>query len=888
MPGDEHFYLGIDLGTTYSSIHWGALNPNTKLIEPKELSFDQYIGDGSMQRRTLQPSFIYFRQDDPIPIVGEHARTFGLRGQPSRVARSIKSHLGDRDWQFEVDDHTYSAAELSAILLRNLFAGIRNTWDRNITDVVITVPASFDSDMREDTLAAARLAGFKTNETNGTPRNLLLDEPRASLYDLVNQQRAGLIPPTLVDFTVPKNVLVFDLGGGTLDVSLHRVVQDSTTNEVRVDDLAISRYTQLGGDVFDSLVADELQRRFEERHKMRISGLPPSEQRIARFLFEAEAEQAKRRLTTDIEQRLNQGAESIPDDFGVDIHNPYMVDNKGLFTRLTKRDFNTAIAPLMGVELTLADVAHADELDPTRTNNIIGPVLDVLRKAQRKCAGEMPSVDTVVLSGGMTRVHAIRDRLQAFFGIRPLTVLNPDLSVSRGAAIYHHMLHRGVRAKQILAESIGLEVHGNKIHTLIPAGTVLPTKEVFTDLFEVPYEDATVIRVPLYRGEGPLPASPNKRIVERRLVLSHPQPAGAPLDVEVSVDENKVLRFVASLRCSPSEKIEVISGAESTDPPVTTTVRPPRTPTPPSPFLPTGSPVDISWMTQQLRHADERKSMTDFKALEPRLVAASNSEAVVKALIGLLSQLKLMGMSEVLFMLGEIGVRYPTHPCRNEMIQACLQHIRPSELVYDVVANTKGKNAIIALGKIGSPLAESALINLLKRQDQPALLDGVITSLGKCGNSVNALQHVSRQIDSDLKAARIVALWAVGRLGSRERAAPLPISELTPLVPKLLQRTDPKREPHGTARANAIYALSEVCDRRAELPHRDVVSEAIAAQVIQVLTPITLRVHIGETYDATSARRFAGIAIRMASGETLTAEEQGALMAVRSLISVKE
>ena len=132
---DQHYYLGIDLGTTNSSVHWGALNPQNNMIEPKPLEFDQMIHDGRTERHALLPSFIFFKQGDDIPVVGEYARSVGRQGQPSRVAYAVKNHMGRDDWNFEVDGRRYSASDLSSLILRTLLSGIRSTWGFTVEDV---------------------------------------------------------------------------------------------------------------------------------------------------------------------------------------------------------------------------------------------------------------------------------------------------------------------------------------------------------------------------------------------------------------------------------------------------------------------------------------------------------------------------------------------------------------------------------------------------------------------------------------------------------------------------------------------------------------------------------------------------------------------------------
>lgn len=241
MTKNLHHYIGIDLGTTNSCIHYGVINPATNRVDPRVVQVDQLTNSGARQNRELLPSYIWFYPGKPFPYVGEYAKE-GLKTQPSRVAHNIKNYMGIKDWRFEVDGQQYSAQDLAAQLLQMMSAGIRNRWQYTVDDVIVTVPASFDPDQREDTLAAVRRAGFKTIDENGQSRNLLLDEPKAALYDLLNQQLAGQLPQGVgIDLSIPRTVLVFDLGGGTLDVSLHKVSNSSNEIEVDIQDLAISR-----------------------------------------------------------------------------------------------------------------------------------------------------------------------------------------------------------------------------------------------------------------------------------------------------------------------------------------------------------------------------------------------------------------------------------------------------------------------------------------------------------------------------------------------------------------------------------------------------------------------------------------------------------------------
>jgi molecular chaperone DnaK (HSP70) len=886
MADDQHFFVGIDLGTTNCSIHWGALNPQTNRVEPRALSFDQRTSEGTIGRRVLLPSYIWFRQEESAPTVGEFARTRGLEAQPSRVARAVKSFMGRADWHFDVDGRSYSAAQLSGIILQTLAAGIRRTWQKAVDDVVITVPASFDGDMRADTLLAAELANFKTKERDNGPRNLLLDEPRAALYDFLNQQLAGHLPPNiLLDLGSPKIVLVFDLGGGTLDVSLHRVKQSSDVDEIGVEDLAISRYAQLGGGVFDGLVADELQKRFEARNRISLADMPPVDRQQVRVKFEIEAERVKQRLTDDIETRLQQGAERVPDDFSVDIQLPYVYDNKGLITRLSKREFEEIISPLLAPSLTLLDVDRFDQFQ--HTDSVVYPILDVLHKAKQKL-GYVPCVEAILLNGGMTRVHAIRDRLVSLFGINPITVLDPEQAVSRGAAIYHYLLHRGWRPRQILAETIGVEVEGGRVFQLVPAGTVLPFHQDFVRRFQVMQEGATRLDIPLYRGEALVPGSPNKKILERRFTFSRPQALGTAIHVVVEIDENKVVHFSASL--PDGESAEVAVRAEQTDeraasnsPPT-----PPKGQTVPPPPPPQ---LDPEAFRRRLRELSNNWDEPGLKELGRQALVAGNSALLMEILIEELPLAARPGKQRIVWVLGEYGMRHPDDPLLPRLIEACIRSMRQS-LGSEKALATVARMAVVALGKIGSQTTESHLVNVLDGDRAAPIRSDILIALGKCGATHNAVQHVMAYVGSVRDGERIGALWALGRLGSREREPRIAAGAMQDLLPEIGLHAFSKHEQHEIARKHAVYALGEIGDRRPVLGHQDVVDSAHAAYVEQALVQVQKQLKAAGAQspgsEAYLTYKLVQIALKQVRGESLTEDESRVLMGVRVLMGTSE
>ena len=886
MTKNLHHYIGIDLGTTNSCIHYGVINPATNRVDPRVVQVDQLTNSGARQNRELLPSYIWFYPGKPFPYVGEYAKE-GLKTQPSRVAHNIKNYMGIKDWRFEVDGQQYSAQDLAAQLLQMMSAGIRNRWQYTVDDVIVTVPASFDPDQREDTLAAVRRAGFKTIDENGQSRNLLLDEPKAALYDLLNQQLAGQLPQGVgIDLSIPRTVLVFDLGGGTLDVSLHKVSNSSNEIEVDIQDLAISRYTQLGGFVFDNLVADELQRRFEQRHKIKLENLPENARNAVRVRLEFEAEVLKRRMTDDIQMFLD-NEKDVPDDYKVDVELQYIHDNLSLNTQVSKAEYGSLIEPLLAPKLTIADIDRTYDKDADR-DNIITPVLDVLKKAKQH-QGSLPKIDYVVLSGGMTRVHAIRERIKDLLGIRPITVLDPDKTVSRGASIYHYWLHRGWRPSQILAESIGVEITGRKIYHIIRSGSSLPFNATFTNQFHIPEIGANMLTIPLYRGEVDTPDLPNVKILERTFTFDQSYPGGTPIKVDVSVDQNKILHFVAEM--PDGTKAEVDTGTDSQ-----TVIMPETTdkkdvsekPT----YMPPGPPLDLVKFKREFQQYDADKDEQSLKALAMNAIKAANAPELAAILLDLYNNYTLggYGKGRAMWFFGEFAVRYPNDPIMDRIINACIHCIQSTFKSHlSVLVNNVSRHAIHALGKIGSPVAESHLLGILNDPKGQPIRGDILVALGKCSESYNAIKQIRAFFDSANNQDRIGSLWAVGRLGTREKTPRLPIGNLYSIIDEIGRHTSKQNEEHATVRRYAVYALGEIGDRRTSLGHKDVVNENYQKKILGILEQVQLEtrhdIKMHPNDETQQMANFLPIAIKQVQGEELSVQESRILMSLRVLMS---
>ena len=877
----KNYYLGIDLGTTNSSVHFGAFVPTSQnLIDPTLLEFDQLKHNGFYERDGMLPSFVYFKPNDSNPIIGEYARFQGMQYHPSRVAREVKNYMGNRDWYIEIDGKKYTAVDISGMILKTLFDGIRNTLGEPVTDVVITVPASFDSDMRRDTIEAAKSAGFKITEDNGEERNILLDEPRASLYDLVNMRMLGRVRDQVISFSEPKTVLVFDLGGGTLDVSLHQVCQngENPITDLTIDDIAISRYTRIGGGDFDKLIAARLIEQFENLSGERLADMPDYDAESIRFKLEYQAELSKVNLNNDAKRRLDAGDEVISPDLSYEINLPFLYGQSGLYTNLTYGQMEEWVSPLMGWNLSLSDVDKFHNIDYSKANNIVYPILDVLCKAKER-TGSTPQIDAVVLTGGMTGFLPVRKRLEELFGMKPICILDPDKSVSRGATVYHYYLHLGMKpSKQILAESIGVEVVGNRIFHLVKAGTVLPFEKEFPELLAVPVDGASRVRLPLYRGERTTPEPPNVKIASPEFVSDTPLSVDDPIDVKISVDEQKIVHFHAYLkgqeiRVEFSESGNVLANTSTKPNGSGNVIRNTR----PISRVNIGNGQPLSERDVHLIFRNKTKEQ--IKDERDRILSASNIDDLIRMLIENLKGYRKDAREEALYIMGVYAASGFNLEMQGEIVQTCLAEIPRTPL-----------GAINALGKIGNPIAESHLIRLLTRSKYEKYYSNILYALGKCGITHNALHRASYHMNDDKPGLRMAACWAIGRIGSRECDEPVEVYYLTPTVKALIQMVE--EEGHLDVLRNAVYAIGELCDQRDSIDPDVKVSDDLLADAIGALE--RRHAKLAEyraksiSHDIYLLNKQFEISLGMMRGDDLTSDQEKHLATIRTLATINK
>ncbi len=548
----RQIFIGIDLGTSNSSISYLNIQPNS--LKPSTISIRQLGREGETIYEELLPSYIYFNEKGQ-PLVGKYSKSM-YQNQAKGVFRSIKNFMGTGEI-FELNNKKYTPAELSSYILKTLKKNAERWFQREIKDVIIAVPASFDMDMRADTIEAAEKAGFNVRDENGNIKNILIDEPRAALMDLINKHMNGEMSH-LFTSNDSKIIMVYDLGGGTLDVSLHKMYYDYNKELPDIEDIAISRYTQIGGDNFDEMIAkwflDEFLKQYPSVNWDELSEL--EQQRIMAKL-RIQAENAKKQISQKEEMLFDDDDDGwgFNDEETINISPGMLLPNKMFHMEFSEQNYIEKVSKLMGVDITFNDYETLEVFTEEDKYNIIYPILDVLNKAKLKLK-TLPNIDYVLVTGGMTKLKFIKDRIRDLLKIEPMVLVDPDKSVSKGAAVYAYLANKGYKQTPVLAETIYLGLKSNICTPLITAGTTLPIEFMYEQPLVVSQEGASQITLPFYRGNSEN-SSDNILLNKRVFDLKIPRSKGTEVSLKISMSPNKVLKIDAWLTSDPDVKIAV-------------------------------------------------------------------------------------------------------------------------------------------------------------------------------------------------------------------------------------------------------------------------------------------------------------------------------------------
>jgi len=619
INGEEHndLCVGIDLGTTNSVLATLNIRPNGNIVS-KVVDLDRAVdmfnaGQGAkftLKKSPILPSCVYYNDEKNYqPIVGDFAKgRYPLR--PYLVAKSIKSQMGKElaeGLSSNVPDKT--PAQVSSRILEHMLRNAAKIYHlEKIDDAVITVPANFDFIMRQATLKAAELAGIKIRKADGSPRQILLSEPRAVIYDFINQVRNGEIAAQILDLSTKKNVMVFDLGGGTLDITLHEISRRDDAPEIlKVQDIATNRYTLLGGDDFDLCLARVMFDHYLKQygaHADIVKKIRVEEKSVMSQLL-IHAENLKLEVSAQKSDAFggdNSGWWEEEEDFPVGGN--IGTTGYAYSDSFTAAQLEEIWREFMGDELNFDDYKNLPSVIEKfgKQKNIILPILDVLNKASIKLGSENVKVDAVIMNGGMSRFYMVINRLKKFFGFEPIVALDPDQAVARGAAVYHYFLHKYdkeladeiknelpeaapiqtpqkiipakrnitnadrsigvVFGSNILNESFYLVTFGGNYEEIIPSGKELPyTSERFTG-FRLP-PGKNVISVPIARCE----ADGSYRIIAKGNIEFPEKYSRMKTDTFVTfsifMDEDKIIRMDAAT-CRDERGLELMDYGTAT------------------------------------------------------------------------------------------------------------------------------------------------------------------------------------------------------------------------------------------------------------------------------------------------------------------------------------
>lgn len=487
------YHVGIDLGTTNTVM--AAANINLKTSQWTAADVPVSVTDelGSLTQTPLIPSCV--RIADKGFEIGNHVRAQSI-AHLRKTILSWKHEMGILDKKgaavaYELESGRVLPEEAAAYVLRFCRDELLRLR-QGLGGVVITHPASYEADAIAATRKAATLAGWEESEV------VLLPEPHAALYDFLHRVENGGIV-TELDVQSPLNLLVYDLGGGTLDVTLHRVAWNPGLKRFDIRDLAIGSRTRVGGDVTDALLTEYVLSKSPS-----YATLDERQKEVIKHEILLAAEKFKR--VWGHGYTISKDSANYTQFF----QGQFLDGRLNIRIPISRAVMTKILAPLLCEELSLDDVARMQIPDAynhppftDRFNSFVVPVLELLLKARERL-GAIPKIDGVLLNGGMTHFPLVTERLKELFQAIPLLIQgSPELAVARGAALYAAGA-QGRAAQRVNPNNIYLEVTSGEQHQLqllVSQGQTYPYISKLPG-FKLPASDNGLLYFNIWVGMG--------------------------------------------------------------------------------------------------------------------------------------------------------------------------------------------------------------------------------------------------------------------------------------------------------------------------------------------------------------------------------------------------